>query len=354
MTHMREETVVVGKDGKYPLEGVLTLPDAPLEAAPGEAPGAAQGAAQDEAQDAAIDPARPQSGGRALEAYPAVLLVHGSGRLNRDEKMGVLTPFKDIAHYLAEQGIASLRYDKRSFVYGKQLKKEFMCPTVMEETIEDALLAAELLRADARIDAARVFIAGHSLGGMLAPRIDAMGGDFAGLIILAGSPRRLLDIIVDQNEAVIAGLKGFIKLVAALQVAAFYRKLAVYDTWSLEESKSKKFIGVNAYYLKEMEAHPARDYLMAMTKPLLVLQGGKDFQVSAGRDFTSYQTVFLYKDNARFCLYPELGHAFTPAVYGEITKVKKEYAQPATVDERVLEDIRAFVLGEDSAPEGAQ
>ena len=57
--------------------------------------------------------------------------------------------------------------------------------TVREEVIEDALLAVELLRADPRIDADKIYIIGHSMGGMLAPRIHADGGDFAGLIIMA-------------------------------------------------------------------------------------------------------------------------------------------------------------------------
>ncbi|MBQ2481395.1 MAG: prolyl oligopeptidase family serine peptidase, partial [Treponema sp.] len=58
--------------------------------------------------------------------------------------------------------------------------------TVREETIEDAVTAAGLLRSDGRIDAERIFIVGHSMGAMLAPRIDAEGGNFRGLIMMAG------------------------------------------------------------------------------------------------------------------------------------------------------------------------
>lgn len=41
---------------------------------------------------------------------------------------------------------------------------------------------------------------GHSQGGMLAPRIDAEGGDFAELVIMGGTLRSLDEIIIDQNE----------------------------------------------------------------------------------------------------------------------------------------------------------
>ena len=307
-TLMIEEKVIIGKDGKYPLEGILTLPDAP-------------------------------SG-----KCPALLLVHGSGPLNRDEKIGALTPFKDIAEYLATGGIATMRYDKRTFVYGKQLRKEIRTPTVRDETIEDALFAVNILKNDPRIDPDMVFIAGHSLGGMLASRIDAEGGDFAGIIIMAGSPRRLLDIIVDQNEAVLASLKGLTKKIAQKQVAKFINKLREFDALSDEESKNRKMIRICAYYFKEMEAHPASDYLQRYRKPMLILQGGKDFHVSVEKDFGGYQALLSDRENVKFSLYPELNHIFTPSVYGNIRKFKKEYKIPAKVDERVLEDIRDFIL----------
>ena len=135
---MITEKIVVGEGTKYPLNGLLTLPD------------------------------------HATRPVPAVVFVHGSGSSNMDEKVGKLTPFKDLAEGLARYGIASVRYDKRSFAHGLKMLRDKNGPvTVKEETIEDAILATQLLKQDARIDSERVFIIGHSMGGMLAPRIDA-------------------------------------------------------------------------------------------------------------------------------------------------------------------------------------
>ena len=82
---MIEEKVVIGKGGEYPLNGILTLPD--------EAEGPAA----------------------------AVVMVHGSGPSDMNEKIGGCTPFKDLAAGLAERGIASVRYDKRSFAHGRKM-----------------------------------------------------------------------------------------------------------------------------------------------------------------------------------------------------------------------------------------
>ena len=162
---MIEEKIIVGENTKYPLNGLLTLPD------------------------------------NITTPVPAVVFVHGSGASNMDEKVGKLTPFKDLAQGLARHGIASVRYDKRSFAHGfKLLMDKSQDVTVKIETIDDAIMATELLREDPRINPERVFIIGHSMGGMLSPRIDAEDGNYAGLIIMAGSPRKLEEIIL-KNPA---------------------------------------------------------------------------------------------------------------------------------------------------------
>ncbi|MBQ3107275.1 MAG: alpha/beta fold hydrolase, partial [Firmicutes bacterium] len=172
---MLQIPVIVGNDTPYPLKGMLTLPD-------GNGP------------------------------FPAAVFVHGSGSSNMDEKVGKLTPFKDLAEGLAARGIASLRYDKRTFAHGAKLLRAYKNNlTVKEEVLEDALLAADLLRQDSRIDPQKVFIVGHSMGAMLAPRIDAEGGNYAGLILMAGTPRRLEEVLEQQSRELLAESSPFIR-----------------------------------------------------------------------------------------------------------------------------------------------
>src|SRR5690606_33004513 len=104
--------------------------------------------------------------------FPAVILVHGSGPNDRDETLGPNKPFRDLAHGLATRGIAVLRYDKRTLVHPKALASEVGAAlTLREETIDDALAAAALLRTIPEVDASKIFVVGHSLGGTAIPRI---------------------------------------------------------------------------------------------------------------------------------------------------------------------------------------
>lgn len=304
---MITQNILLGEGTKYPLKGILTLPD---------------------------DLSRP---------VPAVVFVHGSGSSNMDEKVYKLTPFRDLAEGLAKHGIASIRYDKRSFAHGFKMVRSGTI-TVKEETIEDAVLAAELLKDHPNIDPERVFIAGHSMGGMLAPRIDAEGGNFRGLILLAGSPRKLEDIMLYQTREMIPLSGKLTRFILEKQIKTLEATFADLYTISDEEAKAKKMGGgTTLYYFKEMGQHPVESYLQNLSKPILVMQGGKDFQVKADVDFVLYKQLLADHPDVTFRLYENLNHCFVPSVYGRIDKAKQEYAVEQHIGEDVISNIADWI-----------
>ena len=303
---MYSEKIVVGAGTEYPLNGLMTLPS---------------------------DLSKP---------VPAVVMVHGSGASNMDEKVLKLTPFKDLAEGLARHGIASLRYDKRTFVHGRKMIRNKSL-TVKEETIEDALLAVQMLKRDPRIDHDRIFILGHSMGAMLAPRIDAEGADVKGLIMMAGTPCRLEEIVLRQLRQAGRG-SSVLKKIIGLEYRFYKKKFRGLYQMSDEEAKRKKFAGnLSLYYFKEMGQKTAADYLLASKKPVLILQGGKDFQVLANRDYRMFKKLLAGRENTQYKLYPELNHVFVKGIYNDILKASKEYSVEQHIGEDVVGDIAAFV-----------
>ena len=306
---MYREKTVIGQGTEYPLNGLLTIPDG------------------------------------AAGPVPAVVMVHGSGASDMDEKVLRLTPFRDMADGLAAHGIASLRYDKRTFVHGrKMMKANASGISVKEETIDDVLLALAMLRNDRRIDSSNIFILGHSMGAMLAPRIDAEGGNVKGLILMAGTPHRLEEIVLRQLEQSRKGNNPVLGLVTGLEGKYFAKKFkGLYDL-SDEEAKKKKFAGnISIYYFKEMGQKTAADYLLESSKPVLIMQGGRDFQVLADDDFKAFREILAGRDNITYKLYPDLNHCFVNAIYDDILKASKEYGVERHIGEEVISDIAEFI-----------
>ena len=302
---MFRETITVGYGTQYPLKGMLTFPD---------------------------DLSAP---------VPAVVMVHGSGPSDMDEKVMKLTPFRDLAEGLARHGIASVRYDKRTYAHKFRLLKA-RAITAREETIEDAVRAVDLLRSDPRIDHGRIFILGHSMGAMLAPRIDAEGGDVKGLIMMAGTPHRREDIVLRQLKQ--SSGRFPLRQILGLEYRIYSRKFEGLYSMSDREAKKKKFGGsLSLYYFKEMGQKTATDYLLENTKSVLIMQGERDFQVLADVDFAAFREQLAGRENTEFRLYPGLNHIFVTAMYDDILKASKEYGEERHIGEEVIGDIAEFI-----------
>ena len=303
---MTQEKITIGN--KYPLDGLLTLPT-------GNGP------------------------------FPAVVLVHGSGVSDMDSNVGAIRPFKDIAEGLAEFGVATIRYNKRAFTHWKVMRKDFPNDlTVFEETIEDAIFAKDLLMKDSRIKPGGIFVAGLSLGGQQAPRIAKMGEDFAGIIILAGTPRLLTEVIVCQQDNFVENSNALMKWLMKRPIRKMRAKFDGLLAMTDEEAKKEKFAGgTTMYYLLDMARHPVKKYLDQLELPVLVMHGDADLQVLTDKDFNRYKELLADHPDATFKLYPGLNHCFFPSTNTKITKVMKEFKAGGTVKPYVIKDIAEWV-----------
>jgi fermentation-respiration switch protein FrsA (DUF1100 family) len=265
--------------------------------------------------------------------FPGVVLVQGSGPNDRDETIGPNKPFRDLAWGLASKGIAVVRYEKRTRQYGTKLVGKNI--TVKEESIDDALLAVAQLRTVDGIDPKRVFVLGHSLGGMLAPRIAKSDPGIAGLIILAGSTRPLEDIIVEQTSYVLS-LDGNLsseqqqQLVQVNSQAAAIKNLNITD-----QSKTNLLLSAPPKYWLDLREYDPAKTAKELKLPMLFLQGQRDYQVTMA-DFNGWKNALRGMPNATFKLYPKLNHLFMP---GEGKSTPSEYEKPSNVDEAIIRDI---------------
>ncbi|HSA95588.1 MAG TPA: alpha/beta fold hydrolase [Acidobacteriota bacterium] len=278
--------------------------------------------------------------------FPGLVLVHGSGPNDRDETLGPNKPFKDLAWGLATRGIAVLRYEKRGKAYQKKILADPRLEatmTVKDETIDDAIAATALLQHTKGVDAKRVFILGHSLGGFLMPRIALAGKPLAiaGFISLAGLTRPLEDTMIRQMTY-LYGLAGNTlteddkKRLEDLKAQAARIK-ALKDA---DRGSTTKLLGAMPAYWLDLRGYDPPEAAKSVMKPMLFLQGGRDYQVTT-EDLDNWKKALGGRNDVEFRLYPKLNHFFYG---GEGVLVPLEYMQKhGSVAPEAIEDIAAFI-----------
>jgi len=275
---------------------------------------------------------------KKLSNYPIVVLVHGSGPADMDETVGSNKPFKDIAAGLAAQGIASIRYVKRSMVYANTFNKAF---TVKEEVVDDALAAVTLAATLPGVNKTQIYLFGHSLGGMLAPRIASLAPSLKGIILAAAPARKFADLITEQNEYLFkasgdtsaAGKQQFIESAQDIDKT---RLLKLGDI-----APDSIILGAPASYWVDLNNYDQLATAKNLKNEILIIQGEKDFQVSV-RDFEAWKSRLSANKNVTFKLYPDLNHLLS------VQKEKgngSQYRLPANVDINLINDISLWIKG---------
>lgn len=258
--------------------------------------------------------------------FPAVVLVHGSGPNDRDESIGANKPFKDIAEGLASRGIAVLRYDKRTFQYGHQLTNGI---SMDDEVVLDAVSAVKLLKSRREVDARRVFVAGHSLGALLAPEIAVRSAPVAGVVLLAPPGRAPWDIVISQMRYLetpadkLAEVEKAVELLKAGKLGA------------------GKLLGAPAPYWQDWASRDGVGMAKKVRGPILVLRGERDYQVT-DEDVATWRKGLKGVPSVEFVNVPDANHLF---IKGTGKPNPAEYEVPGHVDVTVIDRLASFVSG---------
>jgi len=273
-----------------------------------------------------------------LANFPVVIMVHGSGPSDMDETVGPNKPFKDLAAGLAAKGIGSIRYVKRSMVYPRSFSKAF---TVKEEAIDDALSAIALANTLPGVNKSQIYLLGHSLGGMLAPRIATLAPSLSGIILAAAPARKLSDLIAEQNMFIFK---------ASGDTTAAGKKQFTESTNEIDRSRLLKLgdiapdsiiLGAPAAYWIDLNNYDQVATAKRIKNRILILQGGHDFQVSV-QDFNIWRTTLAANKNASFKLYPNLNHLLSSQ---KEKGTGVQYRTPANVSPDLINDISLWING---------
>lgn len=223
----------------------------------------------------------PEGEGR----FPLVIMVHGTGPLDRDENMDgqQLNVFNTIAHHLVREGIASLRYDKRGC--GKSSGNYYA--TGHSDLTNDAVSWFDVLKQCDCCEPEKIFMLGHSEGCIIAPQVSALRPAIAGLVLLCPFVDNIESILIkqaaqlQQDFEALPGVGGLIRRTLSQimgMTVTSQRKLIDKLKSSNKETFNIGFQKIPAKSLRELIRLNPRAIFSKVTCPMLLIGGEKDLQ----------------------------------------------------------------------------
>lgn len=279
-------------------------------------------------------------GDTSKQKSPCAIFVHGSGAHDRDETIGPNKPFRDLAQGLAQKGIVSFRYDKRGYDYIKLNKTQIDSIDLYTEVIYDAIEAIKAAKKISFIDSNRIYVIGHSLGAMCAPRIAELYPSLKGIILMAGPSGNLIDIVPEQIEYM-ANLDDTISNAESFQINQI--------KWQVEKTKSSYkndktpkgllLLGQSAKYWRSIINYNQLETALKLSLPIYIINGERDYQVNL-KEFNRWKLQLASKSNVSYQLYPKLNHLF---LEGDGKPNPSEYNTPGHIPQYVIDDLAEFI-----------
>lgn len=217
--------------------------------------------------------------------HAVVLMVHGSGPLDRNENLAgqALNAFNSIARYLAQRGIASLRYDKRGC--GKSAGN--FAKTGHLDLVNDALSWLTTLAAHKECQRDALFVLGHSEGAVIAPQIARRWPAIAGQVLLCPFIENLETVLLRQARQIERELTHR-RGISGILAATFFRSIGVSEQGQkkliarIHQSKGDtlrvRLQKLPARWYRELFALDMPAIYRGLSCPTLLLGGAKDLQ----------------------------------------------------------------------------
>lgn len=273
---------------------------------------------------------------RGRGPHPGVVLLSGGGPFDRDATSGANKPLKDLAWGLATQGVAVLRFDKVTYAHPHRTPPDL---TMIDEYVPYATAAVHRLQQESNVDAERVFVLGHSMGGKVAPRVATADPSVAGLIVLAGDAQPMQQSAVRVVRYLAALNPG---PAAEAAVEAITRQAALVDRADLSRATPAADLpfGLSGAYWLDQRGYDPVATAAGLDLPMLILQGGRDYQVTVEDDLARWKAGLAHRPGVTVRVFAADNHLFFP---GAGVSTPAEYDPPQHVDPAVVATVAEWL-----------
>jgi hypothetical protein len=274
--------------------------------------------------------------------YPCIIIIGGSGPIDKDATIGPNRIYKDFSWGLANKGIATLRFDKRTKAYFGKIMKEHKNGNyynIEQEYLEDIKELVKKVSKKEAIDPNRIYLMGHSQGGGLMPLFLKQNKLVAGAIMAAGNYTTMPNLMQYQFDYLMP-----------MQVKT-KDDSALFDKLRMQAKNATKGNLPSTFSNDSLPAMYPFSYWNYMNKidfvklaknnkkPVLIIQGERDYQVPIS-EYKLWKDALVGHNNYMFTSFAKLNHLF---MEGEGKSTPDEYSIRGNVPEYVIEEIAKWI-----------
>lgn len=269
--------------------------------------------------------------------HPTIVLVAGSGAVERDETVAGIPILAQLAGALAEQGFVVLRYDKRGIAQSGGRSER----ATLQDYADDLTTAVKWLAKREQVDPRRISVAGHSEGGAVALLAAAREKKISALVLIAAPGTRGSELILEQQRHMLDVMKApdaerqaKIEMQQKIQAAVTTEK-----GW--ETLPQELRTQADTPWFRSLLLFDPAKVMSKVKQPILIIQGDLDRQVFPRHADTLASLARARKKAGPVELLhlPGINHLLVPATTGEVT----EYA---TLKEKTITPAVAKAIAE--------
>jgi dienelactone hydrolase len=274
--------------------------------------------------------------------YPCIIIIGGSGPIDKDATIGPNRIYKDFSWGLANKGIATVRFDKRTKAYfGKMMQehKNGNYYTIEQEYLDDVKELVKKVSKKEAIDANRIYLMGHSQGGGLMPLFLKQNKSVAGAIMAAGNYTTMPNLMLYQFDYLMP------MQVKTKADSALFDKLRAQAKNATKSNLSNTFPNDSLpamypfSYWNYMNKIEFVKLAKSNKKPVLIIQGERDYQVPIS-EYKLWKDALVDHNNYMFTSFAKLNHLF---MEGEGKSTPDEYSKRGNVPEYVIDEIAKWI-----------
>jgi pimeloyl-ACP methyl ester carboxylesterase len=274
----------------------------------------------------------------ALKTAPVVLIIPGSGPTDRDgnNPAGVkASTYRLLAEGLASRGVATLRIDKRGMFASAAATPDANAVTIADYVVDVRTWLA-VLRKQTGVPC--VWVLGHSEGGLVAMAAAKEQADVCGLVLVSTAGKPMGEVLRDQFKANPANGPILGQALPAIDALEHGHRV---DTGSMHPALQGLFNPAVQGFLISAFSYDPRRVLAGYSKPVLVLQGQRDIQVSEA----DARLLKQANPQANLVLLPNVNHVLKSVTSDDFGGNVATYANPGLpLASGVVEAIADFLI----------